>query len=54
MDIGYKDLPIEKVYDVIVKNLDIDRKSVHKIENVINDEDKRILAERLRKLGYVI
>ena len=55
IDIGYsEDIPINDFYKIIIEWLEKDGFEPEPIEKDISDENKKILAERLRKLGYVI
>ena len=47
-------IPVQNIYKIIIEWLEKDKKPIDTTEKVISDEDKKILAERLRKLGYVI
>jgi len=48
------DIPVQDFYKIVIDFLGKNRKDVDTTEKPISDEDKKILAERLRKLGYVI
>jgi hypothetical protein len=56
IDIGFRDsIPVEKWYNIIIQWLE--HGPVFKIgskERPVTDEEKKIIVERLKKLGYVI
>lgn len=56
MDIGYheKDIPVQDIYHIINKWVATNPIETNVVEKPIVDEEKKIMVERLRKLGYVM